>query len=440
MLYIKAVLDSLASKRPVFHNEADFQHALAWEIRLMYDCNVRLERRVDIDIKKRTYIDIFVEHKGRKIAIELKYKMRAIETVFDGEPYSLLNQGAQDIGRYDVLKDLQRLEQLIRHRLADEGYLVFLTNDSSYYLSPSVDKRTVDRSFRIHEGKTVSGILAWSEDAGTGTIKGREIPIAIEGDYQLNWQPYSQLNSSASGRLKMLIIQAKPAPEPLVQALYFPEVKNTEEKSTTAPSPLPRGSAAEFNAIVKSIDAVPLSQMDLRDKLITSLHLHGYSIVPNRHLGEEKIDIWARKGPEELAIEVRYKTALLHTLYKGNTIELKNQAAQDISRYDYLKDLNKLERVVQQRPGTKGIAILITNDRNYWTASSRAFSVDEDFRLHQGRKVHGRLSWKHAGAGTNVSREEPIYLSGQYNLDWQTYLILNARKNELFQMLIVETT
>jgi hypothetical protein len=26
-------MDALASKRPIFHSEADFQHALAWELK-----------------------------------------------------------------------------------------------------------------------------------------------------------------------------------------------------------------------------------------------------------------------------------------------------------------------------------------------------------------------------------------------------------------------
>ncbi|MGM0882435.1 MAG: hypothetical protein ACQEXQ_15520 [Bacillota bacterium] len=72
---IQNVLQTLAEKRPIFHNEADFQHALAWELREHYDCNIRLERRMDIDNNRRTYLDILAEVNGLKVAIELKYKM-----------------------------------------------------------------------------------------------------------------------------------------------------------------------------------------------------------------------------------------------------------------------------------------------------------------------------------------------------------------------------
>jgi hypothetical protein len=203
---IQSVLNSLSRKRPIFHNEADFQHALAWELREQCDCKIRLERRMDLDSKRRAYLDIWIEWNGRRIAVELKYKMSAIEHSFEDETFSLLNQGAQDIGRYDVLKDLQRLEQMVRQGLADEGHLVFLTNDASYYSNPGIEKTTADREFRIHEGRHISGTLRWSDNTGKGTMKGREEPIVLQGEYIFRWQPYSQLNDRPSGIINALVV------------------------------------------------------------------------------------------------------------------------------------------------------------------------------------------------------------------------------------------
>jgi hypothetical protein len=42
-LNIGSLLEHLAAKRPLFHSEADFQFALAWQIRSAYDVEVRLE-------------------------------------------------------------------------------------------------------------------------------------------------------------------------------------------------------------------------------------------------------------------------------------------------------------------------------------------------------------------------------------------------------------
>ena len=48
-----------------------------------------------------------------KIAIELKYPKRELATKWQGELYKLKNNGAQDINRYDLLKDVQRLERVV---------------------------------------------------------------------------------------------------------------------------------------------------------------------------------------------------------------------------------------------------------------------------------------------------------------------------------------
>ena len=97
----------LAEQRPIFHSEADFQHALAWAIHeARPDATVRLEIPRDID-GRRAHVDIWVVD-GEGLAIELKYLTTALDTVVAGERFQLRNQAAQDLGRYDILKDLAR--------------------------------------------------------------------------------------------------------------------------------------------------------------------------------------------------------------------------------------------------------------------------------------------------------------------------------------------
>ena len=46
MLDLLGAMRALASHRPVFHSEADFQHALAWQIhRMLPGAVIRLEYR-----------------------------------------------------------------------------------------------------------------------------------------------------------------------------------------------------------------------------------------------------------------------------------------------------------------------------------------------------------------------------------------------------------
>ena len=90
---------------------------------------VRLEIGVIPVEAQRMFLDIWLPVEG--VAIELKYKTRGLELEQDDESFALRDQSAQDQGRYDFLRDIQRLE-LMRSKLEQgrAGYAVLLTNDS----------------------------------------------------------------------------------------------------------------------------------------------------------------------------------------------------------------------------------------------------------------------------------------------------------------------
>ena len=97
-------LSRLKNKRKVFHSEADFQFALAWELQLQYpDASVRLEYPPPNDPTK--YVDILLRLGDDVYPIELKYKTKLFSAVVGGEPYYLKNHGAQDIGKHDFVKE-----------------------------------------------------------------------------------------------------------------------------------------------------------------------------------------------------------------------------------------------------------------------------------------------------------------------------------------------
>ena len=134
MLDIQKLMADLSIHRPIFHSEADFQHALAWQIHeVMPDCGIRLEFPPFSD--KRMYLDIWLS--TSRIAIELKFATRKLECEWNGENFSLRDQSAQDVKRYDFLKDIQRLEQVVMDGNADAGFAVLLTNDHLYWKEPS---------------------------------------------------------------------------------------------------------------------------------------------------------------------------------------------------------------------------------------------------------------------------------------------------------------
>ena len=207
MLDIRGLLTELAESRKVFHSEADFQHALAWHIhQTMPESQIRLEFPVPVENQKM-YVDIWLP--VEKIAIELKYMTRKSELEDNEESFALRNQGAQNQRRYDFLWDIHRLK-LMRSmpEFCEAGHAVLLTNDPLYW-NPPRRQDTVDSDFRVHEGRVISGKLAWAAKATPGTKRGRESPITITGFYRLHWQDYSDFSGKPLGKFRYLAVSVK---------------------------------------------------------------------------------------------------------------------------------------------------------------------------------------------------------------------------------------
>jgi hypothetical protein len=153
MIEITQVLSELSRNRPIFHSEADFQHALAWRIHQRHpDLTIRLEKRLVSNVKD-IHVDIFIL-KDQPIIAEVKYRTKDLHTVVENEEFLLKDQSAPDAGRYEFIKDISRIENALENHPNSSGMAIFLTNDKCYLEKPTVTKATADHEFRIHEGKT----------------------------------------------------------------------------------------------------------------------------------------------------------------------------------------------------------------------------------------------------------------------------------------------
>lgn len=201
-----AAMTALARRRPVFHSEADFQHELAWQLHLDHpDARLRLET-VPL-VGERVHLDLAFTLGDLRVAAELKYLSRSLEVEVDGERFSLRSQAAQDIRRYDAIKDIGRLESMVAAGVADVGVAVVLSNDAGYWEAGRVG--TVDESFRLHEGRTLTGPLAWSTRTGAGTMARREDPIVLAGQYGLHWVPFSDVGAQRGGVFRYLLVEVR---------------------------------------------------------------------------------------------------------------------------------------------------------------------------------------------------------------------------------------
>ncbi len=202
---IRPVLASLSDKRRVFHSEADFQFAFAWESKLLYPhIEVRLETHPKENPALRLDVQILDRHNTETIAVELKYLTREWAGEDAGETFALKTHSAHDIKRYDVVKDIFRVEDFIRGRQSWRGFAVVLTNVAAYWTVPNGESNSLDAAFRIHDNANLAGILGWK--AITGTARGRSGDISLAGRYPLRWSDYSSLDESSAGKFRSLIV------------------------------------------------------------------------------------------------------------------------------------------------------------------------------------------------------------------------------------------
>lgn len=215
MLDLNQILESLAKKRPVFHSEADFQHALAWEIHhAKPDAAIRLELPVRADDGRAVHIDLLVVSGHQRFAIELKYKTALLNARRGSEQFSLRGQSAQDCGRYDFLSDVVRLERYVASEQPAMGFALLLSNDRLYW--EETRQGNISAKFSIHDTREIisNASMDWTRD---GYTKGREAPITCQSRYSCSWRDYSTIKEGRStmrnGRFRYLLLTVQHARE-----------------------------------------------------------------------------------------------------------------------------------------------------------------------------------------------------------------------------------
>ena len=151
------------------------------------------------------------------------------------------------------------------------------------------------------------------------------------------------------------------------------------------------------------------------------------------------VDILIRPGTSAdwIAFELKYTTKKWQGDFNDEQFNLKDHSAHDVRRYDFWRDVRRLERLRNEKKIARGYAIIITNHQGYWNPGHKENPVDKHFRLHSGRgKVKGKLSWlPHASEGTIRGRKAPINLCGKYTLNWESYSEVDGQK---FRYLLLE--
>lgn len=239
---IIGIIKKFGDSSLIFRSEAQFQFKLAWELQKKYEGEFEvfienlsaiakykgistISRGKDKGQKKgviktkKFFTDIILKNNdGYFVAIELKYKTD------ENDEEDLYNHGAQDLGRFDFLWDLMRIQILKNgdNNCYDEvetkdldkskmiaGYSILLTNDEKYWsVSGSNLKKRKNlyplyKNFCIGEKQTINADvqLEWNKNGKAdtcvdGTWRDKAI-IKYDHEHNCYWRPYCKIKKDA---------------------------------------------------------------------------------------------------------------------------------------------------------------------------------------------------------------------------------------------------
>lgn len=120
--------------------------------------------------------------------------------------------------RLGFVRDIARIEELVATgSRARRGWAVLLTNERALWSSPSAAwEATDDAAFRIHEGRVLSGTLAWAHEDRLDAKRraGIAAPVHLRGVHPLRWRRYSRLPLGAKTKNAEFRCLAVPVEEP----------------------------------------------------------------------------------------------------------------------------------------------------------------------------------------------------------------------------------
>ena len=212
------ILSKMAKLLPFFNSEMEFKAALSAELikagctGVSFEVSFAIAPKPTTGSSKYLKIDLATLYKGKKVVIEVKYKTAKMSyTNLFGLTSFLTNQGAQDIGRYLVWKDVDRIESLKAAGICDEGYVVFLTNDAAYW-NPKASL-TIDSKFK--DFTVPNQDISWTPVSKTQHVtpfgyeprKSKFPNFVLSKVYgPFDWNHYSSISGKNNGEFKYIII------------------------------------------------------------------------------------------------------------------------------------------------------------------------------------------------------------------------------------------
>ena len=154
---------------------------------------------------------------------------------------------------------------------------------------------------------------------------------------------------------------------------------------------------------------------------------------------DKSFDIYFKYKNQYYIIELKYKTKPIGERvnhFFNQNFNLKNHRGHPQARYDFLKDIMRIEDLQRNNLKVKGYVIFLTNDQLYWEKRNYP-CIDSKFEISDSRKLERNIEYnwaKNPSQGTIKGRTKPISLNSCYKLNWNSYTTTNID----FKYLMVE--
>lgn len=156
---------------------------------------------------------------------------------------------------------------------------------------------------------------------------------------------------------------------------------------------------------------------------------------------ELRLDIVVRKGQEYLPIELKYKTKSVKQKISrfGKELEecevMKNQGAQDLGKYNFWKDVRRVELVCKRFKNIKnGLAVFLTNDNAYLKAGRNDSNC---IKLSMSEGEHDRDKFWLKPESSCAKENKNFSVEKDYSINWQkTSFDIENTKHDFYYCIV----
>ena len=128
-----------------------------------------------------------------------------------------------------------------------------------------------------------------------------------------------------------------------------------------------------------------------------------------------------------IPIELKYKTSKFEQIWNGLTFNLKDQSANDLTKYGHIKDISRIEYFKETETNfLVGYAITITNQSRTWQKIVNTEQTDYEFSLENGITINkGIKKWHECTSDYNKKHNPSVFLKNDYFIHWQDFCNFN---------------